>query len=86
MRALELVVVAEEKIVEDKVPEGWLWIHVSRRTIHVHEKALGRQGDKLICHRAGLRTTYQQIDDLPIDGSQRCVTCFRVWQKHKDTK
>ena len=86
MNALDYVAVPVKKDVEEKVPDGWLWIHATRRTIHVHEKAMGRHGDKLICHRSGLKTTYQKIDELPADGSQRCVTCFRVWQKHKDTK
>ena len=86
MDALKYVAVAEEEEAVEELPSGWLWIHKSRRTIHVHERAMGRQGEKLICHRSGLKTTYEKLDQLPTGGGQRCVTCFRVWQKHKDMK
>ena len=68
---------------EEEIPLKWAWTHATRNTIHLHQASIGRTGDKLICHRAGLGKTYRQLDRPPADGGQRCCTCFRVWEKEK---
>ena len=81
-----LAVVAVPALVHEnckEVPLKWVWAHITRNTLHLHQKSIGRTEDKLICHRSGLNKTYRKLDAVQAGGAQRCCTCFRVWDKEK---
>ena len=73
---LSVAVSGELQDVLDPLPVGGLWIHASRRTLHVGGEAAGKGPLVLACSRRGLGDAYLKLDGWPASASGKCTTCF----------
>ena len=71
---LGLKKVRAEHAAQDKIPEGGLWIHSVRRSLHLHKCYGGHPEHRLLCGRGGLGTTYLETGSW--DCETKCSTCF----------